>query len=157
MESKAIDLRIEPLEKLLKALKKGGTIKVGILGDKDARKHGGGSNATIGLKHEFGLDGMPERSFLRMPIGSHLQRFLDKKGLFDKDALDKVFKKSSITPWLKKIGLAAEECIQDAFETGGFGQWAPWKGSYKSKTGQILVDTTDLRDSISSQVEGDNE
>lgn len=152
MESKTIESNFEPFEKLLKALKKGGQVRVGVLGNHDGRKNGKGSNASIGLKHEFGLDGMPERSFLRMPIGSHLQPFLDKRGLFTEEALAKVFKLKSLTPWMEKIGIAAEECVQEAFATNGFGNWKGWSNGYESNTGQILVNTTDLRDSISSQV-----
>lgn len=147
------ELKIEGLQKLLKALK--GEIpgvRVGILGKHNHRSgKGNETNATIGAKHEYGADGMPQRSFLRIPIAEHLQAYLDKSNAFKPDILKRVVKEGNIIPWLEKIGITAEAVVSDAFDTGGFGKWTPSNMKYK-KVHQTLVETKQLRESISSEV-----
>lgn len=150
-----VEMNLKPLERLLKSLKGNiPEVRVGILGDKDARTKGNAkSNATIGAKHEFGSAEVPQRSFLRVPITEHMQEYLDKSGFFDKDALSKVITNASLIVWVKKIGLIAETIVADGFASGGFGKWAKWRNpNYTNNTGQILVDTQQLRNSISSEV-----
>lgn len=152
MSDDAIEYNDKGLKSLLKALKGDlPTAKVGILGNKNGRRDEG-SNATIGAKHEFGSAGVVQRSFLRVPITDNMQEYLDKSGAFDKDALARVIKEGSIIEWVKKIGVIAETIVSDGFASGGFGKWAPWRPGYQNNTGQILVDTAQLRDSITSEV-----
>ena len=125
--------------------------KVGVLGDKTSRKSGEKTNAEIGLRHEFGEDGMPERSFLRMPLVEYLQKYIDKSGQFSEEVLHKVIDDGKITEWVRKIGVIGEQVIAEAFESGGFGKWKPSRMKYK-KVHQTLVETTQLRDSITSEV-----
>jgi phage gpG-like protein len=141
MDTKALD-------KLIKSLKNPPMAKVGILGNN--RKEG--SNAEIGAKHELGLDGMPVRSFLRMPLIEHLQENLEKSQAFDEDVLKKVVKAGDVTEWLKKVITVAEAVIREGFQTGGYGKWPAWRGGYSNRTGLVLVDTQQLRDSITSEV-----
>lgn len=126
------------------------SIKVGILGDKNARRDQN-SNATIGAKHEFGLDGMPIRSFLRIPIADNLQVYLEKAGAFNKAVIAKIFAEKNLLGWMKAIAVVAENIVQDAFKTGGFGKWTPSNMKYK-KTHQTLVETQQLQRSITSEV-----
>jgi hypothetical protein len=109
------------------------------------------SNATIGMKHEFG-QGAPVRSFLRMPITEKLQTYLDKTNAFNKATLKLVIQQKTINPWLKILGRVAENVVGDAFHTGGFGKW-PASNMANKKNHQTLVETTQLRDSITSVVE----
>lgn len=141
------------LTNLLKAIKASDlpSLKVGVLGGSDVRD-GGMSNATIGAKHEFGIDGMPQRSFLRVPINEHLADYLDETEAFDEESTKNVMREASVVPWLQKVGIVALTVIQDAFASGGFGKWKAWRAGYQSNTGDILVDTRQLRDSITSEV-----
>ncbi len=140
------------LDKFIAALSGDGPkILVGILGGKDVRKGEGSSNATIGAKHEFGLDGLPMRSFLRMPLSTELSNHLKTSGALDQDVLLQVMHTGKITPWLEKIAIVAETTVQDAFDTGGYGKWKPSNMTYK-KVRQTLVETQQLRNSITSEV-----
>jgi hypothetical protein len=110
------------------------------------------SNAEIGIIHEFGDTTHPQRSFLRVPIASRLQKELEASGAFDKRVVEQMWVERSFLPFVKKMAIIGEKIVLDAFATGGFGKWPKWKGSYTSATGNILVDSTQLRNSISSTV-----
>ena len=150
---------LEELERILKT--QGATVKVGILGDSGSREGDGGSdqeedddaidNAGIGLIHEFGTENIPERSWLRMPLIEKFESKLDDAGAFNKKTIEKVIREKSSVTMFKKIGIIAEECIQEAFDTGGFGKWKPSNFSLK-KNEQTLVETQQLRDSVTSEV-----
>lgn len=149
-------LQTKELDRLLRTLKApNATIRVGILGSKDSRSGKENSNASVGAAHELGTSKMPKRSFLETPLRDNLSRYLKKSGLFTEDLLKKALADGKVLPLLKAVGVAAEAVVQDAFATGGFGKWAPWKGSYTSKTGQILVNSQQLRTSITSDVKED--
>ena len=145
-----IEFDARGLTALLKAFKNPGSVRVGVLGDKNDRTKGE-TNAKIGARHEYGDSTMPKRSFLRAPISANLQSYLDKAGVFEASAIVHVLREASLKVWLAKIGTVAENIVQDAFDRQGPG-WAKWKGNYRSKTGMILQDTTQLRDSIGSEV-----
>lgn len=147
-------INVKGLDQLLKALKtKPPVCRVGVLGEKDARTGKVPSNASVGAAHEFGTSKMTKRSFLRMPLTDHLSQTMESYGLTDQDTLKAVVKEGSIRPWLLKVAKAAETTVAEAFATGGFGKWAPWKNeNYTNNTGEILTDTKQLRDSITSEV-----
>lgn len=126
--------------------------RVGILGNKNQRNNGqANSNATIGLKHEFGKDDLPIRSFLRVPIIENLKIYLERAGAFDKEAAKEVVKQKSFAPWVAKLGIIAESIVADAFSTGGFGKWKPSNMAFK-KNHQTLIESQQLRNSITSEV-----
>lgn len=146
------DLKIDGLEKLLKALKgKAPSARIGILGSAP-RTGSKVSNAQVGAAHEFGTSHLPVRSFLRVPLNDHLTRRLESSGAFDPETLLEITKAGTIIPWLKKMVITAEAIVAEGFATNGFGKWAPWKAPYKSATGMILVDTTQLRNSVTSEI-----
>lgn len=146
------ELNTRGLDKLLKALKgKQSTVVVGILG-KNAAREGYKSNAEIGAVHEFGGGNVPQRSFLRIPIADNLGKQLEASGAFDKDTLQEVVAKGTLEPWLKKVGVIAEAIVAEGFASNGYGKWAPHSPGYNNKAGQILVDSGQLRDSITSEV-----
>lgn len=153
-EDDAYTLNIRGLNQILKALKvRPPVARVGILGDKNSRTGKSNSNATVGAAHEFGTSKMPRRSFLREPLTDHLNSEIESSGALDKDVLAQVIKEGTTLPWIKKIALLAEKVVLEGFSTGGYGKWAPWKTpGYVSNTGQILVDTQQLRNSITSEV-----
>lgn len=146
------DIDTKKLDQLIKAFagEKQPTINVGVLGQLNIRNDES-NNASIGLKHEFGQDGLPIRSFLRMPITEMMQKYIDKSGAFDKEAFKQVVADKTILPWIKKIGFIAETIVADAFQTGGFGQWKA-SNMKRKKNHQTLVETAQLRTSITSEV-----
>lgn len=160
MSDETFELKIGGLEHLIKALKaRPPTVRIGILGStarapKKGQNHAP-SNATIGAVHEFGSParGIPQRSFLRVPLSDHLQDELEKSGLLDKETLKKVVETGSMTPWIKQVAVCAEAVVDDAFESSGFGKWPPWKDpNYKNEGGMLLVDSGQLRDAVTSEV-----
>lgn len=153
-ENDAVEsFNVKGLDQILKALKtKPPIARVGILGSTNARSGKQNSNATIGAAHEFGTTKMPQRSFLRVPISENLNKSLESSGLLTKETLQDVIKWGSVLPWVTKVAIVAEGIVLDAFASNGFGKWAPWKGSYTSSTGQILVNSQQLRNSISYEV-----
>lgn len=126
--------------------------RVGILGDHSARKAGEENNATIGLKHEFGADKMPQRSFLRIPLIDNMQKALDNSGGISEETLKKVIASSSVVPIINVIAINAENVVYAGFDTEGFGKWVAWSPGYKSATGKILQDTRQLKWSITWDV-----
>jgi phage gpG-like protein len=157
--SDTVTLNIKGLDQLVKALKqKPPVARVGILGDKGLRTAKEGeknfqTNAEIGAAHEFGTSTIERRSFLRVPISDNLEKEMENSGALDKQTLDAVIKQGSVIPWVKKIAVLAEGIVAKAFATGGFGEWPAWKNpGYMNNTGQLLIDTKQLRDSITSEV-----
>mgnify|MGYP000067509143 CR=1 FL=1 len=134
------------LDKLEKNLKSQKVAKVGIFGNKNARDDDT-TNVKVGMKHEFGSfsEGLPRRSFLKDPLALKRKEFLKRaRKIIDKDISDSV----DSDQILEKIGVLGETIVQEAFETGGFGTWKPI-----SRSGSILIDTGQLRSSITSKVE----
>lgn len=150
MSEDGLDTR--KLDKIIRALKKSKSpsIKIGILGAN--MRSDGLSNAEVGAFHEFGTTKIPQRSFLRVPITDHLGKTLESKGAFDEAALKEIVRSGSILLWLKKVAATAEGIVAEAFATNGYGKWKPWKSGYTSKSGSILDDTGQLRNSITTQV-----
>jgi len=109
------------------------------------------TNAAIGAAHEFGTSKLPQRSFLRVPLADHLPKEVVDAGLLDKDVVLDVIKSKSVVPWLKKVMILCEGIVSDAFDTGGFGKWKPSNMENK-KNKQTLVETQQLRNSITSEV-----
>lgn len=157
-ESGDVQLQTRGLDQLIKAIKD--TLpraRVGVLGSKAIRGKSSGvnanTNATIGAFHEFGTSTMPVRSFLRVPISDNLQKEMEASGAFDEEVLSEVVKEGTMIPWVKKMAILAEGIVAKAFATGGFGKWPAWKTpGYTNDDGRILVDTRQLRDSITSEV-----
>lgn len=146
-DEKPFTIELGGFEKFVKAIKNPATLKIGVLG--------GGRNATVGAVHEFGAPGrnIPQRSFLRVPLSENLNKELANSQLMGVDELNQVIKTGSMVPWLKKIGVAAEAVVDDAFETSGNGAWPPWRNPhYHNGGGMLLVDTGQLREAITSQV-----
>lgn len=153
---KAFEYKDMGLNNLIKALKdKFPTARVGVLGGKNIRtsdENQPPTNAEVGAAHEFGVPGrLPVRSFLRVPITENMQEYLERAGAFKKEALQKVIQEGTLVPYVKKIAAVAETIVADAFDTGGFGKWKPSDMKNK-KTKQTLVETQQLRNSITSEV-----
>jgi hypothetical protein len=147
-----VTIEIKNLKKFLKALNgPSPRIKLGILGDKNARSSSSTSNAEVGAKHEFGI-GVPERSFLRKPIIEQFQKYLEEASVYNLQAFQAVIREGTLMGWTTKTAALAETVVLDAFATGGFGQWKAHAPGYTNNTGMILVDTQQLRNSISYEI-----
>lgn len=146
-----MSVKLEGLEKLLKALKaKPPIAKVGVLSN-DAGRSGGGNNAVIGAAHEFGTSTLPVRSWLRVPINDYLNAQLKASGAFDKETLKQVINSGSLIPWTKKLALVAESIVLEGFDTNGYGKW-PQSDYTKKTNAQTLVETGQLRNAVSTEV-----
>lgn len=160
--SETFVIKTEGLDKLLKALKgKLPVARIGVLGGNNVRNQSVNTkgttptNAEVGTAHEYGAPGrgLPQRSFLRVPLTEHLNKYLQNSGALDKDTLALVIKEGTFVPWLRKVAIVAESVVSDAFDTGGFGKWPAWSdANYSNNSGQLLVDTKQLRESITSEV-----
>lgn len=159
---------------LLKGLQGNAYAKVGVLSGKASRDDGAITNTEIAVKHEFGSmsEKIPARSFLRMPIEFKSEEIFKRlsdikkseiKRLSGKTIINKnsEIPKSLLVNLVTKLGLLAEEAIQGAFDTGGFGQWRQLspitvflrkRGKNGKPSTSILVDTAQLRRSVTSVV-----
>lgn len=152
-------LNTRGLDDFIKAFKgKLPTVAVGVLAQKNARAIGTEvagpailTNAVVGAAHEFGTSKLPRRSFLRFPLFLYLSKRYEERELGSKVEMERIIKTQDITPWLKKIGILAEEIVQEAFATGGFGAWKQ-SNMAKKKVHQTLIETQQLRNSITSEV-----
>lgn len=154
-----IKVNLKRLNKLTKVLGGKFSIKVGIMGSNAQKEHADSklTNAQIGFINEFGSYSrkIPPRSFLEMPLRLYLADYLLKKKAFSQEAIDEAVKNGTLLDLAKKVGIVAEEVIQQAFATRGFGQWKPNAPStIKSKgSDSPLIDTGELRRSITSKAE----
>lgn len=145
-----------------------GRAQVGIFSDTDGRSAKPGrldSNASIGAVHEFGLSysltrekksgghatiSIPERSWLRMPLNLHLGKMIQARGA---DWLW-VLRNRGARRVLGFLGLIAEEVVQEGFNTGGFGSWAPLSEITidRKHSARILIESSQMRKAVSSRV-----
>jgi hypothetical protein len=117
------------LEKLIENLGKKHFVDIGILGEGGKTEKGGITLAGIGAVQEFGTNKagrgrkttISERSFIRTPLETG-QEDIEKAV---EPRLEKLLEDGDIEGIFKLIGIAGEARIQEAFETEGFGEWAP--------------------------------
>jgi phage gpG-like protein len=148
---------IKGLSNVLKALSANYKVRVGILSnDKSKSGRAVSKNAQIGLIQEFGslTRNIPARSFLRMPLETHLADELKGKKAFDKKAIEKTLKAGNGKEIAISIGLAGEIVIDKSFETHGWGKWEKNKPATIRAKGSDspLIDTGELRRSITSDI-----
>jgi len=155
---------MDGLDKIRKSLEKAKDFRaqVGIFENKDARAASGSQglgNADIGFRHEFGFtisEGpfqgirVAARSFLRMPIRTHIEQIAK---MMKTDAMI-LLQQCKVELLFKRLGIAATNTILEAFQTSGWGTWKEnspvtiiLKGSDKP-----LIDTAQLERSIVSRV-----
>lgn len=167
MSDDTVTINVKGLDQLLKALKaKPPIARVGIMGSKNGPHYATlesgqkqpshvPTNAEVGAVHEFGSPtrNIVQRSFLRGPISDLLGKEIEAQGALDKDVMAQVIKSGSVIPWITKIAISAKGIVLGALASGGYGKWAPWKDpNYTNNTGMLLVDTTQLRNSITYEV-----
>ena len=81
-------------------------------------------------------------------------RKLKEKRTLTSDQFEKAIKSAKAEQFMQKVGFVAEEVIQEAFSTNGYGQWKPNAPMTieKKKSNSPLIDTGQLRRSITSKV-----
>ena len=165
------------LQNLLKVLGSDHAVRVGIFGGQhfeagNKRKigadqgRGGGrtksstpsglTNADVGFTMEFGRPKtgaeprIPARSWLRMPIFTKINQIVADSARGFNEAV----KDGDALRFLTIIGINAEKWIGIAFDTRGFGSWAPNAAATIEMKGSDtpLIDTGQLRRSVASQV-----
>ncbi len=121
-------MNLDKLQDLKESLKHRPVVQVGVFQKKDARKETGMTNATLAAIHEFGAPehGLPARSVLRTPIAEHAKEIMESI----KGKADMIVQATNIKSLWSLVGVAAEKVIEGAFQTGGYGKWAP--DSYKT-------------------------
>lgn len=151
MSDDQTSLDTRALENFIRALNEPlPTGRIGIIG-KVSRVDGERTNVEIGIDHEFGTEKLPVRSFLRVPLNEHLSSYIENSEAFHPEVLETVIRERSVMLWMQKIMLLAQNVVLDAFNTGGFGAWKP-SDMTRKKNHQTLVETGQLRDSITTEV-----
>jgi hypothetical protein len=168
----SIKLNTDKLENIKGALEEHFITRVGILGSKASRmntvttksgKHRAGkdmatmTNAEIGLVHEKGSTTrhIPRRSFLEMPLILKSEKLLSIRNkiweIFNYAGEESA---ARLKQAYASLGIAAENIVQSAFASGGFGRWAADKEATIRRKGSSapLIDTAQLRRSITSDV-----
>lgn len=113
------------------------------------------TNPEIAAKNEFGV-GVPRRSMLRMPLHLHGDRVL-KDAKVDATVQFKEVARAPVATakrFLKRLGIAGENLVQEAFDTRGFGSWkpnAPLTIALK-RSDAPLIDKGELRRAVDSRV-----
>jgi hypothetical protein len=156
MTQTKITANLGQFENLLKELGGKYYTRVGILGD-DANKLVEGEQelrmSELGVIQEFGSmsRNIPRRSFLEMPLEVRQTVLIQALG---KQGIKKDIEAGKIKSVYAKLGVVAEEIIQDAFSSGGFGHWLDNADSTISRKGSDdpLIDKGELRRSITSEV-----
>lgn len=145
---------LDGLENIRKAVGKTYRARVGILGSSAARNTGDGlTNAEIGVLQIFGsiTRNIPPRDFLIMPIQVNKREIVQALGSNSGRA---AFAAGDYKKLFQILGIAAEGFVHKAFDTGGFGHWAPNAPSTIAAKGsdKPLIDTRQLERSITSDV-----
>ena len=165
MTHSEIQLSTGPLESLIQNTEdiQSAYLKVGILGDYAGRtpdengterEDSDLTNPQLGFWHEFGIvkTGLPERSFLRMPILLKLPDALTKMG--SAEEWRSLIIDRGIVELLDVIGNKCIEIIAWAFHTGGFGTWAKLRPRtiMRKKNSDILIESGQMQRSITYAV-----
>jgi phage gpG-like protein len=166
------------IQVFVKSLDQKHKVQVGIFGNKSGRNKGAITNAELGAIHEFGSSGrrgyfhalmrfagvhefgsfsgkVPSRSFLRMPISTQSGQIVKETTSTGKGLIAA----GKMVLLLKRLGIACENAVQRAFESRGFGTWAPntpatirRKQGHSEDADSPLIDTGQLRRSVASSV-----
>ncbi|MDR1283126.1 MAG: hypothetical protein LBK99_20240 [Opitutaceae bacterium] len=128
--------------------------RVGILGKGGGRKDGK-ANADLGKIHEFGdsqrRPAIPERSFLRSPLMTHMQEAVDKKH----GPLARALAAGDTVTFMALLGASGMRISKRAFGNANDGKWppnAPYTIKMKKGRNRPLIDTGQLRRSIDFDV-----
>lgn len=141
-------------EQRLKKMKEAKS-KVVVVGVIDGKYDDGTSVAEVAIRHEYGGNGVPQRSFLRNSVIEKEERIDDVINSEFSHALDN--NDYSIDKALGRVGLEVVNIVKFSFRENGYGTWKPLKTDYfnekmKRDRNLTLIDSGKLRDSIKSEV-----
>lgn len=148
---------LNKLNAFVRGLDKKYVTEVGVFADHNNRASKGKSkqsmtNAEIGAIHEFGSFSrhIPMRSFLRMPINMKSDQIVQQASR----GYAELIRQGKLVLVMKRLGIAAENAIQQAFASRGFGTWKEDKPATVRRKGSSapLIDTAQLRRAIASRV-----
>lgn len=112
----------------------------------------GMTNAEVGYLAEVGSPsrGTPARPWLAMTIRTKINEIVKDSAKYFTEAV----KTGDAIKFMTIIGINAEKWIGLAFDTKGFGSWAPNAPSTIARKGSSspLIDTSQLRRSVTSMV-----
>ena len=127
-------------------------VAVGVLANSaTSRVYEGGANVLqVAAANEFGTTRIPQRSFLKMPQelkASELSKFIRKQ-------MFKILEGRQVEQGLGLIGTFAVNLSQDAFASGGFGNWPDIADETKENKGSSapLIDQGTLKNSVTYEV-----
>ena len=156
-----IEIKLNKLEKFIKDVPnlQNQEVRIGFLGEeKNTRSGGELTNADLAAIHHFGSVSkkLPPRSpfvgFQMEEKTSIISNIIGKS--LESSVKKNTINKSDVTQALKKGGLAGENLIDEAFQTGGFGSWKPINPKTAKAKGnkKILIATDQLHKSRVSKV-----
>lgn len=107
-------------------------------------------NPSLGYVHEFTPVKGGVRSWLRMPLLTRLGPVIKSKGAGWFNTLHKQGAKRT----LGLLGAVGEDVIQEAFATGGWGQWPTLSRETIRRKGSsaILIESAQMRKAVASRV-----
>jgi hypothetical protein len=149
-----VKLDMSGFKTIEKALSDNYKVRVGILGSSASSNHKNSNltNAEIGAKHEFGSvsENIPRRSFLKYPLDLKMGEWISK----NKSLYYRLLTEGSTRKFYVAMGFAAENIIDEAFNSSGFGTWAANSPRTIALKGSAmpLIDTGQLKNSITSKV-----
>lgn len=154
MKQTEIRFNLDGLEDIKQKIGKTYRTRVGIIGDKASKPHEGGiTNATLGVIQMFGsvTRNIPPRDFLLMPLMTKHRKIIQS---FGASSMRAAFANGDYRRMFAMLGVKAEEIVQQAFETKGFGRWAAnAPATIRAKgSSQPLINTGELRRAVSSDV-----
>ncbi|MCX5794953.1 MAG: hypothetical protein NTY77_05625 [Elusimicrobia bacterium] len=142
--------QLDSLAASLNALRGRYRIRVGIFGDKNSRKKGALTNAEIGAVHEYGSveRKIPQRSFLKTPLIMKGEEFIGRE-IREKHLKDLMYR--DVVGFCKRLGKAAENVVDAAFQTGCWGFWPQLK--YRTLLGKLRGSLERRRQMAAEQIE----
>ncbi len=158
-----VKINLTGLKTLMRQVEELPTVRaeVGLFADNAGRVAERGrvqDNPSLGLIHEFGmiftiigskaLMYIPERSFIRVPLMTRLGPLVQDTNWFA------IMAKQGVKRMLAHLGTLAEDVIQEAFATGGYGLWPQLAPATIRRKGSsaILIESAQMRKAISSRV-----
>jgi hypothetical protein len=159
MTDTKISINLSGLDAIRRKLGNKYIAKVGFLGSGEGQEQhkteDGGTitNAELALVHIFGSisKNIPPRDMLKAPIESKAS---DVIAFLNSDKIKGLLAEGKIEECYSLLGIFAENIVQEAFDTGGFGKWPALKRATINAKGSsaILIDTGQLRRAVSSGV-----
>ena len=139
------------LEELIKGLKEPHSVDIGVF--KDAKTPDGKSVAEYMAANEFGSieRNLPVRSSIRMP----LEVKQGEIAAYAEGHAREHIESGDIAAIFEDIGIAGQAKIQEAFDSDGFGTWAPDSDKTIARKGSdaVLIDTGLARKSVTYEVD----